>query len=190
MRLDEAEGAAPERRPLRLFVACDLPMETLEAIAAWQAREIEPRSGLRVTRALHLTLSSLGDTDPDLVPRIVAALREVSWRPCPVRVEDVVFLPRKGPRRVVALALRDEDGGLRALQSRVGAALGAAGLPQSEGRPWLPHVTVARYRRPGQPFPLQNVTIPGFCVVRMALYSSSLESAGAVHTSLAVFSAS
>lgn len=90
---------------------------------------------------------------------------------------------------MVALSLED-DGALRSLQSRVSAVLVAAGVAQPEKRPWLPHVTVARYRRPGQPFPLQNVTIPRFCVVRMALYSSSLESAGAVHTSLAEFPAS
>src|SRR5665648_105329 len=65
-----------------------------------------------------------------------------------------------------------------------------AGLFEPRGRPWLPHLTVARFRRSCQPFPLQNVNIPQFCVVRVVLYSSLLERAGAVHTPLAVFPAS
>ncbi len=175
---------------MRLFVACDLPGDALRAVTDWQRREITPRPQLRANHAPHLTLSFLGDTDVAVVPGIVEVLRSISWAASEVEAEDVVFLPEKGRRHVVAIALRDVGGELRSLQARVSMTLVEAGFMQPEKRPWLPHVTVARYRRPGQPFPLQNVTIPRFCVVRMALYSSFLESAGAVHTSLAVFPAS
>ncbi len=179
-----------DQRALRLFVACDLPDAALDAISVWQRRSLGGRPELRPNHALHLTLAFLGDVDPQEVPRLGKTLSGVAWAPCDAGIEGPVFLPKKGSRHVVALALADPGGALRSLQGRVSAALAGTGLYAPEARPWLPHVTVARYRRPGPPFPLQNVTIPGFCVVRMALYSSSLESTGAVHTPLAVFPAS
>ena len=185
-----AEGERGAAGALRLFVACDLPDQTKEAIGDWQRRVVEPCPELRLNHALHLTLCFLGPTDPGHVARLVDALSSVSWAPAEVRVDGPLFLPARGPRRVVALSLSDPRGGLHLLQSRVSAALAEkAGLEPGK-RPWRPHVTVARFRRPGQPFPLQNVNIPGFCVVRMALYSSLLKRAGAVHTPLAVFPAS
>jgi 2'-5' RNA ligase len=175
---------------LRLFVACDIPAVTQDAIARWQRRSLEVRRELRLNHALHITLCFLGDRDPGVVPRLIDALTSISWEPVTVRLEGAMFLPRHGRRNVVALSLSDPDGTLAALHQRVNAELAAAGDHEPERRPWTPHVTAARFRRPGQPFPLQNVNIPEFCVVRMALYSSSLESTGAVHTPLAVFPAS
>jgi len=90
----------------------------------------------------------------------------------------------------VALELDDPAGGLSRLQEEVAAELASACLYEPEKRRWLPHVTVARFRRPGHPFSLQNVNIPAFGVVRMVLYSSHLERAGAVHAPIAVFPAS
>jgi len=117
-------------------------------------------------------------------------LAGVGWPPAECRLSEPIFLPARGKRRVVALKLDDPSGTLRRLQSVVSAGLAAGGLYEPEKRPWLPHVTVARFRRPGHPFSLQNVNIGPFGVVRMVLYSSHLERAGAVHTPLADFPAS
>ena len=105
-------------------------------------------------------------------------------------VEEPLFLPARGAKRVLALRLGDPNGELTRLQTGVADELASAGLWAAGTRPWLPHVTVARFRRPGHPFSLQNVNIPGFCAVRVVLYSSLLEGAGAVHTPIAVFPAS
>lgn len=177
-------------RPLRLFVACELPRPVRLALAEWQERTFGGRRELRVNHALHLTLCFLGDTDPAAVEQLSEALATVAWEPIPTTIAAPLFLPERGAKHVVALALDDLQGGLRALQEQASAALAATGLYVPPRRPWLPHVTVARFRRPGHPFLLQNVTIERFCAVRMALYSSSLESTGAVHTPLATFSAS
>ena len=114
----------------------------------------------------------------------------VGWRRAECRLKEPLFLPAHGKRRVVALELDDPSGTLRRLQAEVSSGLAAEGLYEPEKRPWLPHVTVARFRRPGHPFSLQNVNIGGFGVVRMVLYSSHLERAGAVHTPVADFPAS
>jgi len=183
----QVEGNA---ETLRLFVACDLPEETRLDVTAWQRQALEGRDGLRLNNALHITLAFLGAVAAARVPALTEALSQVRVRPCDVVVKEPAFLPARGAKRVVVLPLADRDGELARLQAGVAAALADTGLLKAEGRPWLPHLTVARFRRSGQPFSLQNVNIPGFCVVRFVLYSSLLERAGAVHTPLAEFPAS
>ena len=180
--------ARPER--LRLFVACDLPADVERAVAAWQRAELAPHEELRVMPTLHLTLAFLGAVDADRVPDLRRILGGVRWRRAECRLKEPLFLPAHGKRRVVALELDDASGTLRRLQAEVSSGLAAEGLYEPEKRPWLPHVTVARFRRPGHPFSLQNVNIGAFGVVRMVLYSSHLERAGAVHTPVADFPAS
>ena len=179
-----------DEETLRLFVAGDLPGETRRAVEAWQRNALEGREGLRLNHALHITLAFLGNVPKARLPELTEALSQVRVRPCAVTVAEPVFLPVRGAKRVVVLPLVERDGELARLQAATAAALSGTGLFAAEGRPWLPHLTVARFRRPGQPFSLQNVTIPGFCVVRAVLYSSLLERSGAVHTPLAVFPAS
>jgi RNA 2',3'-cyclic 3'-phosphodiesterase len=182
--------SAGDAETLRLFVACDLPDETRRAIEAWQHAALEGHEGLRLNRALHITLAFLGTVPAARVADLTEALSRVRVRPCEVVVGEPVFLPLRGAKRVVALRLAAPDDDLARVQSDVSVALAGAGHAEAVGRPWLPHLTVARFRRPGQPFSLQNVNIPQFCVVRVVLYSSLLERAGAVHTPLAVFPAS
>lgn len=187
-----ARPARSEGRParLRLFVACDLPHEAERAVRDWQRRELARHDELRVLPTLHLTLAFLGSVDASRVPDLRRVLGAISWRRAECRLREPLFLPAHGKRRVVALELDDPSGTLRKLQGEVAAGLAAEGLYDPETRPWLPHVTVARFRRPGHPFSLQNVNIGGFGVVRMVLYSSDLEPGGAVHTPLADFPAS
>jgi 2'-5' RNA ligase len=177
-------------RPKRLFVACDLPGAVLAALDEWQRRTLAPHEDVRPVGSLHITLVFLGDVSASAVDDVVAALRPVAFRPFRVALEAPLFLPERGAKHVVALQLSDPSGGLSALQAQASDALRAAGLYAPSRRPWLGHVTVARFRRSGPPFPLQNVNIPEFGVDRMVLYSSVLERAGAVHTPLAEFPAS
>jgi 2'-5' RNA ligase len=180
----QAVGREPARR---LFVACDLPREALAAVAAWQARELAPRDELRVNHSLHVTLCFLGSVPERRVDDVRAALAGLALPSLPSGLGAVLFLPERGPRRVVALALDDPDGALARTRSSVSDALYRLGVYASDRRPWLAHLTVARFRRPGQPFSLQNVTIPPFGLPSVILYASVLERGGAVHTPLATF---
>ena len=184
-----AEAQAKPHR-LRLFVACDLPREVERQVAAWQRSELAPHDDLRVMPTLHLTLAFLGSVDEARLPDLQRVLSGIRWPRTSCRFSDPLFLPAHGKRRVVALALEDPSEALATLQGEVSAGLAAEGLYAPEKRPWLPHVTVARFRRPGHPFSLQNVNIGAFGVVRMVLYSSDLKRGGAVHTPLADFPAS
>jgi len=181
-------GDGDER--LRLFVAADLPPDVLAAVGEWRRRCLAPREELRLAGGLHLTLCFLGDTSSLQVPAIVAALGALAVPALRLALGDVLFLPEKGRKRVVALRLEDPSEGLVRLQREMSEALRRLRLYRPERRPFLPHLTVARFRRPGQAFPLQNVNVQGFGLPAVILYSSVLEKGGAIHTPLAAFPAS
>jgi RNA 2',3'-cyclic 3'-phosphodiesterase len=175
---------------VRLFVACDIPPAVLQTIRAWQHDQLEGHTDVRVNHALHITLAFLGLVPRGEIPRLREALSELAYPPIDMRVAEGIFLPERGAKRVIALRLCDPSGALVQRQRCVVGALAATGLYEPEKRAWLPHLTVARFRRSGHPFSLQNVNISEFGVVRTVLYSSLLERAGAVHTPLADFPAS
>jgi RNA 2',3'-cyclic 3'-phosphodiesterase len=192
----EGEGARGDaaERPLRLFVALDLPDEALTALNGWQELVFGDLPELRINRALHLTLCFLGGRPASAVPALQEALAGVPFASFLMSFGEPIFLPKGGRKNVVALPLIDAPsapGGLRAvqaLQAAVSSALAATGHYEPERRPYLPHVTVARFRRPGHPFPLHIVTLPELCPSPLVLYTSDLDRAGAVHTPLARFS--
>lgn len=174
----------------RLFVACDLPYAAVQAISRWQQAELSGREGIRVASTVHITLCFLGNVAAARIPEVVDTLAAITFSPLELSVVGPAFLPERGAKRVIALELDERDGALSALQRDVSHALVERGLYGPEKRRFLPHVTVARYRRPGQPFSLQNVTVVPFGVDQMVLYSSLLQRAGAVHTPVSVFHAS
>jgi 2'-5' RNA ligase len=188
-------GAGEGGATLRLFVALDLPDDARRAVAAWQELVFGDLPDLRINRSLHLTLAFLGGTPASAVPELEAALAAEPLAAMPVMPGTPLFLPERGRQRVVALPLvaapQAPDGlpALLDLQRRVSAALAGTGCYTPERRPYLPHVTVARFRRPGQPFSLQNVNLTELCLSRLVLYTSDLTSGAAVHTPLVTFPA-
>jgi 2'-5' RNA ligase len=177
-----------EREPSRrLFVACDLPPAAAAAMARWQAAELAPHEELRLVPTLHVTLCFVGAVPERRVDDVAAALGELRRAPLPTALGEPLFLPQHGPKRVVAIHLDDPAGALAATQRSVSDALYHLGVYAPEKRPWLAHLTVARFRRPGQPFSLQNVNIAPFGLPSVILYASVLERGGAVHTPLATF---
>ena len=177
-------AAGPQRR---LFVACDLPTDVAAAVGRWQQAELAGRDELRVASSLHVTLGFLGDFAERRVAQIAAARGGLALPALPTAIGEPLFLPRRGARRVVALPLDDPAGALVATQRSVSDALYRLGVYTPQKQPWLAHVTVARFRRPGHPFPLQNVTIDAFGLPSVILYASLLKRGGAVHTPLATF---
>jgi 2'-5' RNA ligase len=81
------------------------------------------------------------------------------------------------------IVCEDVGGFGTALASELSARLERLGVYRPERRPWLPHVTVARFReRPRlAPSPPELGEIG---VVRAALYSSSLRPGGALYHAL------
>lgn len=134
----------------RLFVALELPADARAALAAWRAPLLRDADGaLRPvpTASLHMTLCFLGVRPVAEIDAIGAAVETVARGAAlgPLAASEAVWLPSRRPR-ALAVALRDADGALGALQARLADALVAGGWYARERRRFLPHVTVARVR--------------------------------------------
>src|SRR5947207_5626988 len=132
---------------LRLFLALRLPGHVLDVLEAWQQEHLH---GVRVVPRgnLHITLAFLGSRPAGELEAVVGELRAAAadaradLRLAPSRYRET--------RSVAMLAFDDLDGGATRLAEDVQARLERLGVYRREARPWLPHVTVARFReRPG-----------------------------------------
>jgi 2'-5' RNA ligase len=130
---------------LRLFCALLLPGETLEGLARWQVAVLSAASGVRtVSREnLHVTLAFLGSTQAHALPGVAGALRAAAeGTTAPV----LTPLRYRETRSVGMIELSDEGARATRLAERLWDGLEALGVYQREGRPWLPHITVSRFR--------------------------------------------
>jgi RNA 2',3'-cyclic 3'-phosphodiesterase len=189
-------GDGPKPKKVRLFVALELPADVRAAIAVWGAENLsDPMLRAVPEESLHLTLVFLGGVLPEEVEPAAAAVREGEGSPAPLmELLDPVGKPSRGRAGIWMLPVL--SAGAEQLQAEVSGRLVAAGLYKPEGRPFWPHVTVARVRseRPGSRRPAVVERPPGelsgplydpFLGVRLTLYRSELQSAGARYVPLA-----
>jgi 2'-5' RNA ligase len=154
-------AARPEAKPLRLFVAVEVP-ETVkdaveEAFQPW--KEEFPKARWAPRENWHVTLKFLGRTWPrlaDRVPqRVEAAARDVE--PFRTRVTGVGGFPSPAKARVLWAGLDDEDGRASGLAARIEGGL-LEEFP-AEKRAFHPHLTVARSDPPVK-LPLEFAETP------------------------------
>ena len=170
---------------LRLFLALRLPDDWLDDLAAWQA-ELYAAGGVRVVprEHLHLTLAFLGSRPAAELPAIVDVLVGAAARAGSIDLRPERY---RETRSVAMLTLRDASGAATALAADVQGRLEALGVYRREGRPWLPHVTLARFRerpRAGKEIPDRirtHVLVPSDA----AAYLSRPRPSGAVYEVLA-----
>lgn len=146
---------------MRLFLALELEPATadgiLAAVAPLQALEASPATeGATHARdralawvpaqKLHLTLKFLGDADEERVARLVRAANNVAarHRPFELTLGGVGAFPNFRRPRVVWLGMESEPR-LELLHHDVEVAAADVGY-ELEGRPFRPHVTLARVR--------------------------------------------
>jgi 2'-5' RNA ligase len=134
---------------LRLFCALRLADDVVETLVRWQRRELRGRRtlppGERIVPPsnLHFTLAFLGWRPADEAPAIGAALRTAAAEAGALR------LHLRGYRetRSVGMLTFDDDGKrAAAVAERLHGLLEELGVYEREKRPWLPHVTVLRFR--------------------------------------------
>jgi 2'-5' RNA ligase len=142
---DPASVGADER--LRLFLALRLPEPVLDAVEAWQHKHFQGvASGIRTVPRddLHITVAFLGHRPAGELQAVLRELRAAaSSAPADLRLAPARY---RETRSVAMLALDDLGGGASAFAADVQARLERIGAYRREGRPWLPHVTVARFR--------------------------------------------
>jgi 2'-5' RNA ligase len=169
-------GTVGGSESLRLFCALRLPDEALDRLVEWQLRELTEAAVRVVPRAhLHVTLAFLGRKAAADVPRIVDALHAAATGVQQPLLQAVRY---RETRSVGMVELGETDDRAARLADDLHRRLEALGLYERERRPWLPHVTVARFRtRPRlEPAP------PDLGAVSpsdAALYNSVLRSTGA-----------
>jgi RNA 2',3'-cyclic 3'-phosphodiesterase len=126
----------------RLFCGLRLPDQILDGLSAWQGEHV--RRGRPVTREnLHVTLAFLGHRPVDELPGIVAATRDAASAAGPIVLEPMRYRETRG---VGMLVLSDADGAATAVADDLHGRLEALGVYEREQRPWLPHLTVVRFR--------------------------------------------
>ena len=138
-------GSVRSDASLRLFCALRLSADVLDGLVEWGARALPEREGVRrVDRAnLHVTLAFLGRRPADEVGAIARELREAAAAPRPARFAVSRY---RETRSVGMLVLDDEEGRATALADDLHERLQRLGAYERERRPWLPHLTVVRFR--------------------------------------------
>jgi 2'-5' RNA ligase len=159
---------------LRLFLALRLPESVLDALELWGDAWLT--AGRRVPRAsLHVTLAFLGSRPARELPAIVDALRAaVAVSPLSPLAADRY----RETRSVGMVELLDSEAATARLAGRLHDRLEALGVYRRERRPWLPHVTVVRFRerpRLQPPVPELGTFVPSDA----AAYLSRLHPSGA-----------
>lgn len=184
---------------LRLFVACELPDEVLNALGHLQ--DGLQRAGAEQLRwvrpeGIHLTLKFLGEVEAALVDKVTASL-SACIQPFVFRVRPDRLGGFGGRRlRVVWVGLDGQTGELSDLAKTVERALEPLGFP-AERRPFAPHLTLARVRERASAVErerlaglLESYQLPPlteFSLSRVALIQSILGPGGARYRTISKF---
>lgn len=138
----------------RLFAALELPAAVRAALGAFGRAAAERDRALRAVRDadLHVTLVFLGHRAAGDVAAAAEAVAGAATGVAAPLLElgAPLWLAPRRPH-VLTVELADPSGALSALQSALGASLAHALGIAPEGRPFRPHVTVARVRRGAAP---------------------------------------
>ena len=136
---------------MRLFIALPVPAEVRESLAGTAAglRSRLPAARWVPATNLHLTLSFLGETEARLLPALREALTGCFSPRRPMRLElaEAGCFPPRRPARVAWVGFRPSRE-LQELQAAVVGALDERLGIAGERRPFHPHLTLARPRRP------------------------------------------
>ena len=184
---------------LRLFVACELPDEVLDALSqvqddlegagAEQLRWVRPE-------AIHITLKFLGNVQAALVDDVIASL-SARIQPFALRLSPSRLGGFGGRRlRVVWVGLDGQTRELSDLADTVEQALEPVGFP-AERRSFAPHLTLARVRERASAAERERLSslvesyrlprLPAFSLSQAALIQSILGPGGATYRTISRF---
>ena len=135
---DESPAAGDEK--LRLFLALELPDLVTTALREWGERHLV---GARAVESFHVTLAFLGARPAHELEGILGSLRESAAESAAIELEPLRY---RETRAVGMLVLADVGDEASRLASRLQERLERLGVYEPESRPWLPHVTVVRFR--------------------------------------------
>jgi 2'-5' RNA ligase len=160
---------------LRLFFGLRLPEEAAAALAGWAAGSLAGGGRLVAEEHLHVTLAFLGARPAAELAALRQALVDTAGR---AGVPELAVSRYRETRSVGMLVLDDDGGRATDFALELQAELERIGVYRPEGRPWLPHVTVLRFRERPRLTPSPPALAP-FSPSDAALYHSVLRPSGA-----------
>jgi len=181
----------------RLFIAVALPEAVRQLLTALQRELRHHDLPVRWVAPdnVHLTITFLGDTAPQKVEAIAAAMHTAAngHRPMRLEVAGCGVFPRLNHPRVLWVGLKGDIISLTDLKKALDGALAEsdAGFEKKDRRVFRPHLTVGRFRHKVAP----QKTVAAFEVIgqkgplpfevdRFHLFKSTLKPQGAVYTRL------
>ena len=184
-----------ESEQWRVFVAIELPSKArrrlVEHIGQLQDSIPEARASWGHQENLHLTLKFLGNIPATNVEALSQAVERTAFsaRPFELLVEGCGVFPPHGAPRVLWIGIDDPSGWLDKVYRALEDECAGAGF-EREKRPFHPHLTIARVRKPEGSgrlaavhkeigFPALPVGVSGLSVFR-----SELRNEGSKHTVL------
>ena len=131
---------------IRLFVAYTLAPDERERISAWQHAELAgSRARIVPLEHLHFTIAFLGPRPREEIEPIAEVIRSATVGAGPMPLELSRY---RETRSVGMLVFEDASGEATRVAETIQLGLEEIGAYRPEARPWLPHITVLRFRRP------------------------------------------
>jgi 2'-5' RNA ligase len=165
----------------RLFVALDLPAMVKESLAPLCRGLGDVRWTLPEQQ--HLTLRFIGELDNGHANEVADALALVQGSPFDLQLKGIGHFPPRGEPQVLWVGV-EKNAQLKGLKRRIDHALRQAELGQ-DSRKFVPHVTLARLRRPPSQAGLATYLMrhalyrsEAFPIASFQLYSSWLRPEG------------
>jgi len=184
-------------KPIRAFLAIDLPEEIRDQIRGIQDRLKTNLKGIRWIRpeGIHLTLKFLGNISKNDILNVSGMVEKQTKdvRPLMLNVGTVGTFPDLKRPRVLWLGIGGETERLLTLQKKMDAALEDCGF-KSEARTFSPHLTLGRIKSHKGISGLsqaiedgKNFAAGSFHADGLTLFKSDLTPKGAIYTKLAYF---
>jgi 2'-5' RNA ligase len=143
----------------------------------------------------HITVKFLGEVPDAQVPNVKDVLAHVKVEPMELFADRMLYFPKRGPVRVIAIGIGGDAGRLNQLYDRIEEACQQLGFPK-ENRPYRAHITLARSRQ-GQGgnghTNVRSATLatqfpgPSFHSNQFVLMQSELHPQGSRYTAVAKF---
>ena len=136
----------------------------------------------------HITLKFLGSAPARRLSEVegCCAVAASGSEPCELRLEGLGAFPRPAGATVLWAGVGDDGGMLTRLAGELDGALAPLGF-SPEQRPFVAHVTLARFRRPTRLELPELTPIGPFSMTQIGLFQSHLSPRGARYTALATF---
>ncbi|MBK9940025.1 MAG: RNA 2',3'-cyclic phosphodiesterase [Kouleothrix sp.] len=184
----------------RLFIAAPLPATVKAALVVAQQRFRRGGAPIKwaAPETMHLTLRFLGETAPNLLPALSAAIGQAcaAFRAFRLSLTQIGAFPNLRQPTVVWAGVGGDTTTLTQLAAALDPSLAALGFT-SERRPFRPHLTLGRARREATPTAIERLgdllrALPQLPPIEweiheIMLFRSELRPAGAIYSAIAAY---